>query len=298
MINNLYENGLPFSEKLAENIKDLIDRIKFNKASMIIVDGGVGEGKTTLAVESADYVNSLYGLPEIKLELKDHPQLAQGGADFLKQLRACYEKKLVVIIYDEAGDFNRRGALTRFNAMLNRTFETFRGFKILVILCLPSFSVLDSDIMNKQIPRLLLHLDSRTMESGNFKGYSLYRMMYIKDKMKKLVVKPFAYDLVEPNFYGHFLDLPKERAKKLDKISTKGKMDVLKKAEVRIEGLMGYSDISKKLGRSIVWVRMAVSKLKIKPTRVITRLRYFDENTVNRLADYLEDGGLKDEKKK
>ena len=295
---HLYKHGLPFSEILAVNIKDLVDRIKFNKASMVIVDGGVGEGKTTLAVEIADYVNSLYNFPDIKLELKDHPQLAQGGADFLKQLRVCYEKKLVVIVYDEAGDFNRRGALTRFNAMLNRTFETFRGFKILVILCLPSFSVLDSDIMNKQIPRLLLHTDNRTMESGNFRGYSLYRMMYIADKMKKLVVKPFAYDLVEPNFYGHFLDLDSKRAKNLDKISTKGKMEVLKKAEVRIEGLMNYSEISKKLGRSVIWARMVVSKLRIKPTRIISRVRYFDEAVVNRLADYLEEGGLKDEKKK
>ncbi len=295
---HLYKHGLPFSEILAVNIKDLVDRIKFNKASMVIVDGGVGEGKTTLAVEIADYVNSLYDFQDIKLELKDHPQLALGGVDFLKQLRVCYEKKLVVIVYDEAGDFNRRGALTRFNAMLNRTFETFRGFKILVILCLPSFSVLDSDIMNKQIPRLLLHTDSRTMESGNFKGYSLYRMMYIADKMKKLVVKPFAYDLVEPNFYGHFLDLETIRAKKLDKISTKGKMDVLKKAEISIEGLMNYSEMAKKLGRSVVWARMVVSKLRIKPTRIITRVRYFDEAIVNRLADYLEEGGLKDDKKK
>jgi len=86
---HLYKHGLPFSEKLAENIRDLIDRIKFNKASMIIVDGGVGEGKTTLMVEIADYVNSLYGFQEIKLELKDHPQLALGGTSFLKQLRVC-----------------------------------------------------------------------------------------------------------------------------------------------------------------------------------------------------------------
>ena len=136
------------------------------------------------------------------------------------------------------------------------------------------------------------------MESGHFKGYSLYRMMYIKDKMKKLVVKPFAYDLVEPNFYGHFLDLDSVRTKKLDKISTKGKMDVLKKAEISIEGLMNYSEMAKKLGRSVVWARMVVSKLRIKPTRIISRVRYFDETIVNRLADYLEEGGLRDEKKK
>ena len=63
----LYKHGLPFSEKLAENVKDLIARIDLNKASLIVIDGGVGEGKTTLAVHIADYVNSLAGMGPISL---------------------------------------------------------------------------------------------------------------------------------------------------------------------------------------------------------------------------------------
>ena len=42
----LYKHGLPFSEKLKQNIDELIQRVKNNKASLIIIDGGVGEGKT------------------------------------------------------------------------------------------------------------------------------------------------------------------------------------------------------------------------------------------------------------
>lgn len=287
-----YDHGLPFSEKLKENIVDLVHRIRNKKASLLIIDGGVGEGKTTLAVEIADLVNEGEGIGKIRLEINNHPQLALGGSEFLKQLRICYETNLPVIVYDEAGDFNKRGALSRFNAMLNRTFETFRGFRILVILCLPSFNVLDVDLMDKQIPRLLLSLSNRSNKYGKFRGYSLYRMMYIKEKMKKLVVKPFAYNLVEPNFYGQFLDLTPERAKQLDKISTKGKIDVLKKSEIKIEGLMGYNEVATKLSRSIPWVRMAVSRLKIKPTRIINKARYFNEDIVNRLSDFIEDGGL------
>ena len=40
------------------------------------------------------------------------------------------KKGLHVIVYDEAGDFNRRGALTKSNAQLNRAFEACRAFKI------------------------------------------------------------------------------------------------------------------------------------------------------------------------
>ena len=41
--------GLPFNGRLAKSINDQRIRIKKKKASMIIIDGGVGEGKTTLA---------------------------------------------------------------------------------------------------------------------------------------------------------------------------------------------------------------------------------------------------------
>ena len=285
----LYSYGLPFSEKLGENLDALVKRVEGNKAALIIIDGGIGEGKTTLAIQVMNYLNTKFKLPNVNLEIKNHPQLALGGAQFLQNLRTCYEDSLPTITYDEAGDFNRRGSLTRFNAIINRTFETFRAFKIIVILCLPSFHVLDADLFDKKIPRLLLHLRDRTQAQGNLQGYSLYRMFYLKNKMEKLIVKPFAYGIVEPNFRGHFLDLDKEASDKLDKISTKGKMDVLKKSEIESQGLLSYADLARKIGRSVIWVRIAVGKLKLKPKKVINRLKYFDESTLNRLMDHLDD---------
>jgi len=284
----VYEHGLPFSEKLAENCRTLQKRVEGNKAAMILFDGMVGEGKTTAMVHIADYFNKLAGLPQISLELKNHPQLALGGVDFLKQLRVCYDQKLPVIIYDEAGDFNKRGSLSRFNAMMNRTFETFRAFKIIVLVGLPAFHVLDNDLLDKGIPRLLLHLSDRNSLYGNFQGYSLSRMMYLKYVMGKIVVKPQAYSRVEPNFYGHFLDLTPERSAALDKISTRGKLEVLRSSEITADGLMGFNEVSKKIGRSVDWVRRAIAKLKIKPKRTIGRAKYFDDTALNIIADHLE----------
>lgn len=289
---HLYKHGLPFSECLAENLKDLNQRVKNKKASLILVDGGVGEGKTTLMVEIADYINSLHGHPVIEIEVKNKkagPQLSMGGSDFLKKLHECHEKQLVCIIYDEAGDFTKRGSLTKFNAMLNRTFDTFRGYRILVILGLPNFNILDNNLFDNQIPRLLLHCHSRTIRSGSFSGYGLDEMNWIRFWMGKWPKhRTKAYNNVTPNFRGHFLDISPKRSEELDTVSTTSKLSILKKSAVKIEGLLSYPEMATKLNRSVGWTRTAVNNLKIKPSRVIDRAKYFDSDVLNQLSEHLD----------
>ena len=176
--------------------------------------------------------------------------------------------------------------------MLNRVFETFRGFKILVIICIPSFDVLDENLFKNNIPRQLVHLENRTINQGNFKAYSLYRMFYLKARMKKLVVKNMAYTLVEPNFYGHCLDLEPERSIALNKISMKGKFNILKKAELKSEGLLSIIDIANKINRSLIWVRKRNKEMNIKPYKKFENKHYFKEaDVLQRYFDYID--GLK-----
>jgi hypothetical protein len=278
---HLYDNGLPFSSKLDENLDDLKERVLVNnKAALIIIDGAIGEGKTTLAVHCADYLAGG--------EITFKEQLAMGGQDFTKKLRVCFTKKYVIIIYDEAGDFNRRGSLTRFNAMLNRVFETYRAFKIIVILSLPLFAVLDNDIFDKQIPRLLIHCFDRRNDYGDYKAYSLYRMLFVKDKMQKLTVKTAAYGMVEPNFRGHFKDLPPIRRRQLDLFSTKGKFDMLELADIQFKGLLSYDDIAKRLAKSVIWVKQKTSKLQITHKKIYKKKKYFDNSIIDRLVEETE----------
>lgn len=277
-----YDNGLPFSSGLAQNLDDLQARIEKKKASLIIVSGGVGEGKTTLGVHIADYINKKKGRDPIDFS---GPQMAMGGVDFLKKMRVCYEKKLPCIIYDEAGDFSKRGSLTKFNAVLNRTFETFRAFKCMVIVCLPNFDVLDNQIFDNQIPRLMLRCRDRSANTGNYDGYGLSEMFWLKYWMKKSPMKAYAYARVWPNFNGHFLDLTPERSKELDKVSIKSKLNILRKSEVKIEGLMSYPELAQKLNKSIDWCRRAVGNLKIKPARTLGRASFFDQDALNQLSE-------------
>ena len=278
----LYDNGLPFSQMLADNLDDLIKRVEINKASLIIIDGGVGEGKTTMLVHVEDYIQK----EEIEV---DGCQMAMGGIEFLKKIRECYEQKKSCVGYDEAGDFSKRGSLTQFNAMLNRTFETFRAFKCIVILCLPCFNVLDAQLFDNQIPRMLIHLHSRTAIDGSFSVYGLDEMNWLRvwmDKYPKHRAK--AYGIVTPNFRGHFKNLSEERCRKLDAVSTKSKLQILRKSEVKIEGLVNYEELATKMNRSTHWVMNSFKTLKIKPARTINRMKYFDGDVINILTDHLE----------
>ena len=75
-------NELPFSEVLAWNLDTLDDRIfRMNKAALIVLDGGVGEGKTTLAVHCVDYINKKHGLPEMDIPAKERSEERRVGKE-------------------------------------------------------------------------------------------------------------------------------------------------------------------------------------------------------------------------
>ena len=278
-MSNIYKNGKPFSDGLSENIKSLRDRIEAKKASLLIIDGGVGEGKTTLAVECAE---EFQGKP---LDFKK--QYAMGGVQFQEKLQMCIDSNLGVVIYDEAGDFNKRGSLTAFNQQMNRVFETYRTFKILVVLVLPYFGILDDSIFHKQIPRMLLNCYGRTKFYGNYRGYSLYRMFYLKDNFKKTVVVPQSYTRTRPNFYGHFKDLDPKRSAELEKVSSDGKKQFLSESVIKNRGLLSPLEIAHKLGKSKQYINTIIKKMKIKETTKFKRLRYFDKEAQARISSQL-----------
>lgn len=284
----VYKHGLYFDRMLSEAVKDIYNRIfKMNKAGLIIIDGGVGEGKTTLGVHLADYINSLHKLP--MLDIKAEDQIALGGEDFVKKLKRCYQKKLPVLLYDEAGDFNKRGALTRLNALLNRTFETFRAFKVLVIIILPSFRVLDNDLFDKNIPRILIHCHSRNNNYGNFSCYEYDTMLYIKHDMSKQVIKDMSFKKYGANFRGQFKNLNEKRCKELDEVSTKGKFLMLGKAEKNFEGLVTVKEICEALALSDPYTRVLLKECGIKEARRDGLKKYFEKSAIPILKKYQSD---------
>jgi hypothetical protein len=263
--------------KLAENLDALKERIEIGKASVIIIDGGVGEGKTTLAVKCADYYQ---GSP---IDYKK--QLAMGAEQFNEKLLICHTERLPVLVYDEAGDFSKRGALTKINSMVNRIFETFRTFRILIILVLPNFSMLDRAIFDNHIPRLLLHCHKRSRVEGRFRAFSLTKMLYIKERMKDSIIKANAYKFSDHNFHGKFSNLSPERAKELDKFTTEQKASIINRQNLIMMGLTDIGGIASSIGRSKEWVRKKISQLKLKEEKTYKTKKYYKKEIIERLKD-------------
>lgn len=286
-----YEGGLPFMKEVKNTLDEQIDTVNKNFPSLIIVDGGQGQGKTTFAVHLADYINAKYNLPPIELKMSDHYQLAQGGKEFKRFYNVCKSRKLPVIIYDEAGDFGRRGSLTSFNFFLNRHFETFRSAKIIHILCLPNFNVLDNHLFDLQVPRVLFNLRDRKnrVNDGSYFAYSLYQMNWVRYWFEKLpkATRYSCYLKAYPNYRGHFHNLPEWREKLLAHLSDKGKDKQNELAEIKMDNLKDYQEIANEFGLSVIYIRMLVSKLKLKG-KLIGKKKFYDQNEIEKVRKKLE----------
>lgn len=274
MWKDTYQNGLKFDNTLAKNLDGSMQRVRARKASCLAVDGGVGEGKTTLAVEMAQYIEWKHG-NEFDKEL----QIGMGGKNFMKAIDYAVSKKKKVVVYDEAGDFNTRASLTYFNQNLNRVFETFRATGIIVILCLPSFMDIDTSLMKKGVLRWLVHCHGRTVNYGGYSVYSLDRMWYVKAKFSKLTVPTDAYRMTAPNFRGWFKDLDTEDRDELNKISMKGKKETIRKSMLEQRGLIDAQEIAKESGYSHESVKKWLQKKKPKFEKYGHR-KYYEKKVV------------------
>jgi len=270
----LYSNGLKFDNALARTLEGCNERVKMKKASCFGIDGNVGEGKTTLAVECAQYIEEKNGST---FDIQN--QIGMGGKGFLKAMDYAVNNNKHAVVYDEAGDFNTRASLTYFNQQLNRVFETFRATKIVVILCLPSFSDIDTSLMKKGVLRFLVHCYGRNMVCGRYSVYDLSRMWYIKKRFTKVTVPSDAFRLTSPNFYGMFKDLDKVSSKELEKFSIKGKKDIIRKSMLAQRGLIDLRTVAKESGYSWESVRKWVQTSKPEAEKY-GATKYYDKSII------------------
>ena len=286
MTDNLYSNGLPFTDGVKENLEDFDAKVKNKTGALIVIDGGLGQGKTTFMIECMDYINKINGLPPIDLK---GCQFSMGGLEFEDNIEKCFKQGLPCIGYDEAGDFNRRGALSKINSLLNRVFQTVRAYNCVVFIVLPCFLVLDMDLYTNDIVQGLFHLHNKQQgKYGDFKLYDMHTMLYMKKIAKDHSNPMMCYNKVIPNMQGHFKDLGEERSKLLDEIGMAKKRQLKNKARIAYEGLLTYFDISNKVGKSMDWCRRLASELKIKPVKEVNKVKYFHADSLNLFIDHID----------
>jgi len=277
--------GTPFSNDLMpNNLKKTILRVtKKNLASVLLIDGGLGKGKTTTAVQIASFIQ---GSP-----IDFDKQLALGGSQLMDKLMICQKEKLSVLIYDEASDFNRRGALTKFNAEINRVFDVCRAFKVIIIMVLPCIAVLDKDLFNKGIVRFVIHVADKAKKFNLCWAYSSYRASYLIRDLKDTKKNPVmgkAYLKTYFNFDFRTYDLIKERSKELERYSTNSKLKVLQDSTVRLQGLMNMDQLAEALGMSKGWVSQKIRGNKFPCKALHNRIKYFDSSMLNKLKGCIQ----------
>lgn len=286
-----YKNGTPFEdyEKVKKNIQRFIIRKNNKKPVFIVIDGASSSGKTTLAIHLADLINKEHGLPEIEIS-KESIQLGTYSEDFIKKLTKAGEKGYPVIIFDEGGEYNKRGWATKLNRILDRVMDTFRAYKIIIIFILHDMNELPQHIWNIKLPTCLIHLKERpdNKKYGISMWYDLKSMYYIKHYRRTDIFPEASYDKVYPNFRTKFLDLPPERSKALDTVSTTHKKQDLIKKEIELQGLLSYEDIHQQIGMSIIWIKKKIKELKILPERIFKKRKYFNQTIINRLQQKIK----------
>jgi hypothetical protein len=280
---HLNPHGLPFHQYLGENIKKQVERVLVKKkASIIVIDGGSGEGKTTLGVELADYINELTGKKKIIIS-RENPQFSYGYLDFSSKLPKTFEQNYNVIVYDEGGDFSTKRTLSKINFFLNRIFETYRAFKVIVIICLPLFNDLDSGLFKKKLVRLLIHVHNKQPTYSKMSIYGIKRINDMRRIIKKMNDIEAGYYMVRPNFRGKFYNLSPARDKELDDFVTKLKLGETKDQNIKLSGYVSFQDICRATGLVGRVVRQKIAKLKIKPALVVQRKHYFNEEIIKSL---------------
>lgn len=294
----LYKNGMPwqrdeFTQCLTEQNEK---RIHINMPSVLLIDGGQGQGKTTLALHICDYYNKLARLPPADLRIKNHPQLGLGGVEFTSNFNKCNKLGLPCIIYDEAGDYSRASTLTFFNYQMSKLFQKIRSAKIIVLILLPNFNILDNRLFDDEIIRGAIHCEGRhiTVNYGNFRVYDMDQLSWVRYWFNRLpsARRKDSYKSVSPLFHSHFKNLPITRAKQLAILSDFGKESERQEAEINMRGLLSYYDMASKVNRTHLWVRTKIKKLNIEPKASFKNKNYYDKSVLARLLRILETRGM------
>jgi nucleoside-triphosphatase THEP1 len=288
---HLYENGTPFQaySQINENIDDLIIRKNEHKPCLLLIDGMPSSGKTTIGVQLMDIINKKHDLPQVNLNSpKEAIQIGTGAEEFIQKLRQAAEEGQPIIMFDEAGEYNRRGWNTKLNKILDSIMDTFRAYNIIVIMVLHDFTELPKHIWNVKLPTMLIHLKERTGNEGSSQWYDLKDMYWIIHNRKQQVFPEDAYKLQTPVFRTHFKNLSEIRSQQLDKLSTTAKRNKLQGAEIKVQGLLYIKDIKELIQMSEVWIKKKIKELHIKEETTYKKRKYYTQDIISKLRNHIK----------
>jgi hypothetical protein len=233
-----YDNGYPYTDPLPvwlDTASSLVQ--EQNKACLILVDGELGQGKSTMAAQMLRQIDPGFVATEESFKLR----YQLGGTALLGNVVKAHSKGAKGVIFDEAGiDLSSRSAMSTMNKNLLAFFQIHRALKVVVFLVMPSISIVDRQIFKYGIHRF--HVHTHSMVYGKYTQFRLWdrkATLFLRLKLEERVDPRDAYFAKTgfSNFNGWSKPLPKEYQDMLDKFGLEAKKE-------RLMGLGGADGIS------------------------------------------------------
>ena len=253
---------------------------------VIFVDGAQLSGKTTLSVQAIDHVNKKTGKPIMDLNQTDNVQYAMGGEQFLRKLPQASSQGYRIMVYDEGGDYSRKGAMTRFNKTMDRAIDVMRVHRCIIIFVCHYFpKQVPSEMMDKGLVSCLIHCISRKPGQAytECKVYEKESCAYMVNHWIKFVKVPGHIYRMTPNFRFTFQDLIPERSKQLANLGRTKKKELWDLSEVRLNGLMTQQEMASQLNLSQSWVKKKLNEIEAEAEKVLKNKKYYSQSVLEQL---------------
>lgn len=257
-------------------IDEQIKRINAKKPSVIVIDGVHSGGKTTFGSHIGQYISAKYGQ-----DFDYENQVGKGMDKFLEKLKFVRTNGKKVCIYDEADDFDRKGALSRFNRMLNRVFSVMRINKIVVIIILGCVKQLEKIPLQKGLIRCLINVHGRKEEgdTANIRIYdagNIFYLMWLMEKFERSGKAPIsAYSNTYPIMRSRILRADSNDEKLWDYLDHKDKDEIQDDAALETKGLINIKKVAKESGYSISYLRILLRKIKPEVQKIGNKNYYY-----------------------
>jgi hypothetical protein len=269
-------------------IDEQIERTQYKKPSVILIDGVHSGGKTTLGAHIGQYIESKYGQ-----DFDYENQVGKGMDKFLERVKWCRQNNKHVCIYDEAEDYDRKGAMTKLNRLLNKIFSIIRINKINIIMILGCVKILEKQPLTKGLIRGLINVHNREIKKpfADLRVYdasNVFYLMWLMDKHEKTGKSPLsAYSKTYAFMKSHILKADPEDEVLWDSLDRTDKFEMQDEAILETKGLINIDRVSKESGYSVSYLRILFRKIKPEAQRIGNKNYYYRsilkriENTAN-----------------
>jgi len=253
---NVFDNTLKY------NLYTIHELLRKQYDVFICIDGREGHGKTTIGANIGSFVDP--GFTEKRIYFTTEA--------FLKGLKEA--PPYTAHQLDEAGlMLMSRESMKSMNTFLIKTFMIMRQKYLCVILCLPSFFMIDNYIRDHRTD-CLIHLYSR----GKYGFYN-------RDRVKSLSIKASKYknhNAIFPSFKGYFnKDWAKQVSREaydkmksdhmnvfIDSIDSSDPLHLKQEPQLEIPDMVLLSKFSEKSGINTRILRYKIVKGEIKATKI------------------------------